>query len=330
MNLKSLFCVSKVPLVLPSYFSHHLVVSNCPRWHRKQQQQGLLCCQNMLLFDKEETVGTYKELRKKKMQLKRSNFYYSCRRAPALRRRTVADTFYISSSACALAHKVCKSHFRVLQQENCLQLLASNKEESRLPCKINFYVVIYSLTSLIGNKDKTIEKKTTYLRDTYAHKVCPNVLGTLKTVPDLSRPSFNAFMSRCFEASLASPTSATQSSSAVSLVLPDEPPCEIHNQLHLVGVIPEPKKSQEPTQLLADGSCLADLVFAGTPIQSPLTSGSWLSPVPWTICYIQCSASPLWIGKHSLFFPVLPCFTSTPAPHLRAVAHSEPNHRPQG
>lgn len=154
-----MFRVSKHPLVLPSYSSHHLVVSNCPRWHRKQQQQGLFCCQNMLLFDKEETVGTYKELRKKKMQLKRSNFYYSCRKAHALRSRAAADTFYISSSACALAHKVCKFHFRVLQQENCLQLLASNKEESRLPYKINFYVVIYSLTSLIGNKDKTIEKK---------------------------------------------------------------------------------------------------------------------------------------------------------------------------
>lgn len=101
----------------------------------------------------------------------------------------------------------------------------------------------------------------------------------------------------------------------------------IHHQLHLVGGIPEPNNSQEAAQLLGDASCLADLVFAGTPIHPHLMSGIWLSPVPWTI---WGSASPVWTGKHSLFCPVLPCFTSTPAPQLRAMAHREPNHRQQG
>lgn len=73
----------------------------------------------------------------------------------------------------------------------------------------------------------------------------------------------------------------------------------IHHQLHLVGGIPEPNKSQEAAELLGDASCLADPVLAGIPTH--LTSGIWLSPVTRTISYIQCSASPLWIGKHRLF-----------------------------
>lgn len=127
----------------------------------------------MLLLDTEETLGMYKELRKKKIQLQKdvsNSFYYSCRRAPALRRRTAADTtFYISSSACALADKVHKSHFT--ESYNKKIVCSSQQTESCLPYKINFYVVIYSLTSLIGNKDKTIEKKQTWERHMYIRSV---------------------------------------------------------------------------------------------------------------------------------------------------------------
>lgn len=72
-------------------------------------------------------VGTYKELRKKQIQLQKdaSNLplpsslldlfflkHCSCRKAHAFRSGTSADImFCISSSACNLAHKVSKSHF---------------------------------------------------------------------------------------------------------------------------------------------------------------------------------------------------------------------------
>lgn len=59
--------------------------------------------------------GTYKELRKKKIKLQKDApnfFYYSWRRSHAFRSRSAADTtLCISSFACNLAHKVCKSHF---------------------------------------------------------------------------------------------------------------------------------------------------------------------------------------------------------------------------
>lgn len=89
-----------------------------------------------------------------------TSFYYSCRRVPALRSRTAADTtFYISTSACALVHKVRKSHFTESYNKKIVCSSQQVTEESCLPYKINFYIVIYSLTSLIGNKDNTIEKK---------------------------------------------------------------------------------------------------------------------------------------------------------------------------
>lgn len=78
INVKSFFMfpVSKVHPVLPLYSSHHLAVSNCPRWYRKQRQRGSFCCQNTLILHK-GTVGTYKELRKKNIQLQKdaSNFF---------------------------------------------------------------------------------------------------------------------------------------------------------------------------------------------------------------------------------------------------------------
>lgn len=234
-KFEELFLFLKDSLALPSYSSHHLVVSNCPRGHRKQQQQWLFCCQNMLLFNKEEAVGMYKELRKKKIQLQKdasNSFYYFCRRAPALRRRTAADTtFYISSSACALADKVRKSYFT--ESYNKKIVCSSQQEESCLPYKINFYVVIYSLTSLICNKDKTIGKKHRLERYICTQGLSP-CDGNIEN--SLSRSSLKAFMSCCFEASPVSPTSATQSSSALSLVLSEEPPtlCD-PPRLHVVS-----------------------------------------------------------------------------------------------
>lgn len=177
-----MFPVSKGHPVLPVYSYDHLAMSNCPRWYGKQQQQKSFCCQNMLILQK-KTVGTYKELRKKKIQLQKdaSNFfYYPCRRAQAFRSRTAADTtFFISSSACNLAHKVPKYHFRVLQKENCLQFPASNTKESSLPHKINFYIVTYMLTSLIGNEDKIIERKHTLQIHTCIYPARPEHAGII-------------------------------------------------------------------------------------------------------------------------------------------------------
>lgn len=68
-------------------------------------------------------------------------------------------------------------------------------------------------------------KERTDLRETHVTiQCCLSMLGTLKTVADLSRPNFRSFMSSSFEASSVSHTSATQSSSTPLLSLPDEPP----------------------------------------------------------------------------------------------------------
>lgn len=51
-----------------------------------------------------------------------------------------------------------------------------------------------------------------------------SMLGSFKTLADLSRPSFRSFMNSSFEASPISHTSAIQSFSTSLLSLPDEPP----------------------------------------------------------------------------------------------------------
>lgn len=95
--------------------------------YRTQEQWESFWCQTTLILHKEKTVGMYRELRKKQIQLQKdaSNLplppsplylfflkHCSCRKAHAFRSGTSADiTFCISSSACNLAHKVSKSHF---------------------------------------------------------------------------------------------------------------------------------------------------------------------------------------------------------------------------
>lgn len=159
------------------------------------------------------------------------------------------------------------------------------------------------------------------------------MLGTLKTGADLSRLSFKAFMSRCFEASPVSPTSATQSSSALSLLLSDEPPRLCDPSPTAPGGC-YPRAQKKPGGSTAAGRCflLADLVFAGTPIQPPLRSGIWLSPVTQTICYhtnhpVLCKSTLDWEAQL-----VLPCaamfhFCTMPPAESRGTESQTTEHR---
>lgn len=199
------------------------------------------------------------------------------------------------------------------------------------------------LTSLIGNEDKTIERKHRLERYTLINPVLPEYAGNVENSGSFVTPQLQIF----YEQLLWSQSCISHLQYRALLLhrclcQMSHPGSVIHHRLYLVGGIMEQEASWEAAQPLGDAPCLAAPAFRKSKLLS-LIIGIWLSPLTRPVCFTSCIAKRLSRGgtkknitkqkekhpcqlrieKDSLVCPALPHFISTPAPQPNSQKEKE-------